>query len=100
MPLKNIPALRAKGLHRGLLEHKGELLPSWYREAVEQELNSENQKRWGCVFLMKIYKRFAQMLGAVGCCWVMLLYSALSVGICCRMYVDVCWCMLVYADVC
>ena len=47
---KNIPALRAKGLHKELLEHKGELLPSWYREAVEQELNSENQKRWGCVF--------------------------------------------------
>ena len=48
--LKNIPALRAKGLHKGLLEHKGELLPSWYREAVEQELNSENKKRWVCVF--------------------------------------------------
>ena len=40
---KNIPALRAKGLHRELLEHKGELLPSWYREAVEQELNSEKK---------------------------------------------------------
>ena len=31
--LKSIPALRVKGLHRGMLEHKGELLPSWYREA-------------------------------------------------------------------
>ena len=42
----NIPALRAKGLHRELLEHKGELRPSWYREAVEQELNDENQSPW------------------------------------------------------
>ena len=25
---QNIPALRAKGLHRRMLEHKGELLPS------------------------------------------------------------------------
>ena len=31
---KNYPALRAKGFHKLLLEHKGEQLPSWYQRAL------------------------------------------------------------------
>ena len=94
--LKNIPALRAKGLHRELLEHKGELRPSWYREAVEQELNFGNQKRWECVSNENIQALRAD----VGCCWVQLGDVVVFCAKRWYMLYDVCGCVLMYAHVC